>query len=543
MPKPRRGKEPGLPQKLEKGLTGIAGSAPALIGTDITVAIPGIREIFDRFAIVINQGDKIGIIGAEGTGKSTLLGVLAQRELPELQVAGVIQGPTVGLLDQFLDPAWEEVAVAEFLLRASPEEELPPERWNDLQAAVAAVLEVGLDPELVAGTTERRMRKLSGGERVRIRIAKLLLSRPPVILLDEPTNDLDLPTLRWLEAFIRRSREPIAFISHDEVLLERAANKIVHLQRLKYQERTQVAVESVGYRAFLELRTHRLEKQAQEWANQTRRWTRAVRIVRDQKEKVRREQEAVKDSSARRLLNKKMRSIKSREGKLERQERIERPEDIEAIRIDFPNAVRTPASRRLLDLEIPELTIGARVLSRGIRLSVRGPEKVVIVGNNGCGKSTLIRQVVAHLRREGAIEFGYYPQDYEEELSDPDRRALDYVLDPDRGVDETFAGTLMARLHIPREEMEAPIRHLSGGQKAKVVLLKLMTGSGFLVLDEPTRNLSPLSNRTLRAAFAGYPGAILAVSHDRRFIAELADRVLELSPAGLKLVRKAEVLR
>jgi len=505
----------------------------SLVASSISLEITGVRTLIDNFSMSLNPGDKTGVIGAEGTGKSSLLWVLARRQVPGLRVQGSIKGAQrVGLLEQALRESWASSSITGFLLKSNPGDVIEPDRWNDLQRAVEAMIEVGLDPRFITGDVELTMAQLSGGERVRVRLAKLLLDDPDVWLLDEPTNDLDIPTLVWLERFIRRTERPIAFISHDETLLERCANRIVHFQRSVLSGRTVLQVEEMGYLEFVDFRRRSIEKQEQEAANQRRERVRAEAVLREHKSKVQSIQEKVKDSSARRLLNKKMRVITTRENKLEKNPVLERPEDVEAIQITFPHALAPPKGKTLLDFELSELSVGSRTLSQGVRLHIRGPEKVVIVGRNGAGKSTLIRSIVEQLSATESM-FGYYPQKYEDELEDPLRTALDYVRNHERGVDATLAGILMARLNIARDEVSLPVCKLSGGQKAKIVLLRLMTGSGFLVLDEPTRNLSPLSNACLRDAFRQYPGAILAVSHDRSLIHRVADRILELTPGGL----------
>ncbi len=513
------------------GTSGLSASS-TLVADSIHISVPGGRTLVDRISLALNPGDKLGVIGAEGTGKSSLLAALAGQMPKGLRASGRVERPPqVALLEQTLEEGWQSHSVVEFLLLDTPGTEIPLERWNTLQDSVASIIEVGLDPAWIH-EEDRPLHTLSGGERVRLRIAKLLQSQPDLWLLDEPTNDLDIPTLEWLEGFLLRTESPVAFISHDETLLDRCANRILYFQRLVYTDRTEVRLESMGYLEFVGTRARQIEKQEQEAANQRRERARAERVLREHKSRVQSAQEKIKDSSARRLLNKKMKVITTREAKLERNPTIERPEDVEAIQIDFPNACRTPEGKTVLQFELPTLSAGPKTLARDIRLRIRGPEKVAIIGRNGAGKTTLVRAIAEHLRAAGS-EFGYFPQEHDEELTDPNRRAIDYVVHPERGVDMTMAGILMARLNIARDEVVLPVKELSGGQRAKIVLLRILSGSGFLLLDEPTRNLSPLSNRVLRRAFRDHPGALLAVTHDRAFVSEVADRVLELTPEGL----------
>jgi ATPase subunit of ABC transporter with duplicated ATPase domains len=175
------------------------------------------------------------------------------------------------------------------------------------------------------------------------------------------------------------------------------------------------------------------------------------------------------------------------------------------------------------------------VLARGVELMVRGPEKICIVGRNGCGKTTLIRVIADELLRRGDLRAEYMPQNYAEQL-DMDRTPVENICRRGDAEERTMVRTFLGALRFTTSEMEHPVRDLSGGQQAKVFLLRMNTsGSNVLLLDEPTRNFSPLSGPVIRRMLKSFPGAVISVSHDRRFIDEVCDKVYELGENGLKL--------
>ena len=221
----------------------------------------------------------------------------------------------------------------------------------------------------------------------------------------------------------------------------------------------------------------------------------------------------------------------------------EMPEQEEAIffRLGDENSV-VPSSKVILDLHLPLLQTadGSRVLSQNIDLTVQGPEKLCIIGSNGCGKSTLLRQIVGMLRDRPDLRISYMPQNYEE-LLDLDRTPVDFL---DRSGDKeerTRIRTYLGALKYTADEMDHRIRDLSGGQKAKIYLLSMsLSDANVLLLDEPTRNFSPLSGPVIRSMIRDFPGAVISVSHDRAFINECCSRILLLTPDGLQPADSSE---
>ena len=208
----------------------------------------------------------------------------------------------------------------------------------------------------------------------------------------------------------------------------------------------------------------------------------------------------------------------------------------DAINIKLNYQLPMPAGRTVLSLTLPELRSedGGRVLAKNLSLRVQGPEKVCLIGRNGAGKSTLLRHIVRELAGRENLHVCYMPQNYDE-LLDMAQTPVDFLAPTGDKAAVTEARTYLGAMHYTTQEMERPIAALSGGQRAKVLLLKLgLTATDVLLLDEPTRNFSPLSGPEIRAMLRDFPGAIIAVSHDRKFIAEVCTRVLRLTENGLE---------
>ena len=238
-----------------------------------------------------------------------------------------------------------------------------------------------------------------------------------------------------------------------------------------------------------------------------------------------------------RLLKKSMHRIKAYEARFEKEfeNMTERPETEDAIFVKFGENAYLPSGKIVVNYELPELTIGDRILAKNVSLLVRGPEKVCIIGKNGCGKTTLLRKIAEELQQRTDIKASYMPQNYEE-LLNMEQTPVEFLAET-YDKDETSRNrTYLGSMKYTADEMSHCIGDLSGGQKAKLLLLKMsMAGSNVLILDEPTRNFSPLSNPVIRRMLRNFQGAILTVSHDRKYIAEVADTVYELTEDGLIL--------
>lgn len=491
------------------------------------------RKIVEGFHLTINPGDKVALIGEEGNGKSTLLQWIADPDRVEsyADCKGIrrISG-TVGFFSQENDIPGE-TRVSDFLKGIDLYGGLPIPLWK-------------IHGDMELWTSERPFSVLSGGEKVKVRLVRLLAEHPDLFLLDEPTNDLDLETLIWLEAFVREIPQPVLYVSHDETLLENTANVIVHLEQIKKKHECRCTVERMGYREYVEARLGRLNKQEQiarkqraDYENQQARWRQIYSKVEHQQETITRA-----NPGGGRLLKKKIHALKSQEKRVERQKEDfeEIPSVEEAIQLTFGNCPPAPRGKRILDWEQSFLEAGGRILAQNLSLHVTAGERVAIVGDNGAGKTTCLRRLWTMLASNPSLHAGYMPQDYAEVL-DYGRTPVDFLAPDGEKSAVTRARSGLGNMRFKPEEMEQKIGDLSGGQKAKLLLLHLMlNGSQVLVLDEPTRNLSPLSNPVIRGALAAFPGTILCVSHDRKFLREVCTTVYRLSEKGLTPYRLPE---
>ena len=497
-----------------------------------------LRELISGFSLTVNQGDRIALIGEEGNGKSTLLRWIADPSLisgyAEAKGIRTVQNEKTGYLSQELEESDRTKSVYEYFCEEPFFAEKDPKELNRL------AVKLHMDPGMYYSMQE--METLSGGEKIKIRMARILIAEPTVLLLDEPSNDLDLAMLEWLEEMIVNAPQAVVFVSHDESLIRAAANRIIHLELLNRKTAARHTVVSAGYDEYLERRDDLFERQMQKAMSERREDAMRMERFRRIQQRVEHEQRTIsrRDPSGGRLLKKKMASVKATERRYEREhaEMTEIPVSEDAINVKLNYQRPLPAGRVVLELEMPELRApDGRLLSRDLKLHVQGPEKLCIIGRNGAGKSTLLRQIRSLLEARENLHVCYMPQDYNE-LLDPAQTPVDFLAPSGDKAAVTEARSFLGAMHYTTQEMERPLGELSGGQRAKVLLLKLgLTETDVLLLDEPTRNFSPLSGPEIREMLRAFPGAILAVSHDRKFIAEVCDRVLILTENGLEAQR------
>ena len=494
-----------------------------------------LRPLLEDFSFTLNAGDRAAIIGEEGNGKSTLIKLIADPSLVEgyAEYSGEIAtgGARVGYLPQELPAADRDLTVYDYFSALPCFFELTPREVADTLRALR------LPGDFCYG--EQRVGTLSGGERVKLQLCRLLLEKPELLLLDEPSNDLDIETLEWLERFLLESPVPVLYVSHDETLIERTANTIIHLELLRRRTAARWTVARMGYRQYREERLHALSHQEQvarkEEAEYRQRMDKFLQI----QSRVDHAQESITraDPAGGRLLKKKMHAVKSLGRRIEREyeNRTQLPDVEEAILLRFSQGPCLPEGRVVLDYGPEPLRLGERTLCQSVRLFVRGPRKVVLTGTNGVGKTTLLRRLLTELRAHG-LRVGWMPQDYGE-LLPWDRTPVEFLARTGSKEEDTLLRTRLGSLKYTPEEMNHRIRELSGGQKAKLLLLQMtLEPYDALVLDEPTRNLSPLSGPEIRQLLRSFGGAILSVSHDRKYIAEVCDTVYRLTPRTLESV-------
>jgi len=483
--------------------------------------------LLDRFSFTLQKGDRAVLIGEEGNGKSTLLKTVYDRALTAdyCDVEGqILKRGKAAYLSQLMEEELFSLPAEEYF------DGLPYYEHMDTLTAL------GVSTELLFSS--RPLGSFSGGERVRLRLCRALLTEPDFLLLDEPTNDLDIPTLEWLERFLLTAGLPTLYISHDETLIENTANVIIHLERLLHKTQNRVTVTRAPYREYLERRGRQFSHQEQMAFKEREDYDKQMRRWRQIHDRVEHEQRAISrgDPHGGRLLKKKMHSVQATGRRLERaaESFTDFPHRETAILTRFEDSAALSAGKTVLDFSLPALTAPERLLARDVRLTVRGGEIVGIAGKNGAGKSTLLRLLWEELRARRDITAAYMPQDYAETLPYA-ATPLEYLAPQGDRETRMLVHNRLASMRFTYEEMHSPIARLSGGQRAKLLFLDMvLRKANVLLLDEPTRNFSPLSAPVVRAALRDFPGSIVSVSHDRKYLDEVCHSVYELTPEGLK---------
>lgn len=491
------------------------------------------RILLEKLSFTLNNGDKMAIIGEEGNGKSTLLKLIYDEASVEeyIEYTGEIirNNMRIGYLAQELTTEEKAMTVYEFMCELPLFYELSPK-----ELALTAK-ELKLEPDIFY--SEQQIVKLSGGEKIKLQLGRLMLSKPEVLLLDEPSNDLDIDTLQWLEGYIKESKLPVLYISHDEVLLENTANSIIHIEQIKRKQQPRATVLHVPYIEYIEGRARGLAHQEQIARKERSDYEKQQEKFRQLLQKVEHRQNTItrQNPSGGRLLKKSMNRLKAYEARFEKEfeNMTELPETEDAIFIKFGEKATIPNGKIVLDYSLDKLMIEDKVLAKNISLRMQGAEKICIVGKNGCGKTTLLRKISKELLERTDIKAAYMPQNYED-LLDMEQTPVEFLSQVGDKEELSRIRTYLGSMKYTPDEMTHRIKDLSGGQKAKILLLKMsMSGCNVLILDEPTRNFSPLSNPVIRQMLRGFGGAIISVSHDRRYIEEVVDRVYELTEDGL----------
>ena len=495
---------------------------------DLTISIND-RYLIKNLNLVLNSGDKLAIIGEEGNGKSTLLkSILGICEYAEISGNINLKGNKIGYLEQSIGDDKLDKSVYEFLF---VDENDYYDKVNNLYKYLELI---NLSDEIL----KQKIKTLSGGEKVKISILKLLLNEYDILFLDEPTNDLDIETLEWLEEFINNTNKPIMYVSHDETLLSNTANMILHLEQIKKKTECRHTLLKIDYDSYVAQRLRKIDKQTQVAKFEKREFNKQQEKLQRIMQKVEHQQNTISraDPHGAAVLKKKMHSLKSQEKKLDETNLTEIPDVEESISFFFEN-IEMPRTKNIIKLDLDELKVADKLLSKNIELDVIGNVHLCIIGKNGVGKSTLIKLIYNELKDKNDIKVGYMSQTYDDILNNY-KNVLDFIC-PSGSKDEiTKARMFLGNMNFTRDEMTGNIKDLSNGSKAKLFLVKLVLDKcDVLILDEPTRNVSPLSNPVIRKVLKEYKGTIISISHDRKYINEVVNALYVLTPYGIEKER------
>ncbi len=489
-----------------------------------------LRDLVSNLNMTIQDGEKVAIIGEEGNGKSTLLRTLMGERLADFTIRGEIQSDLQALayIPQHLPEELKKKSLQDYFFLES----------TDLDYSILYRLAEELHFDSSRFASDQEIGSLSGGEALKIQLIHELAKPFEILFLDEPSNDLDLETVDWLKGQIRKIRQTVIFISHDEDFLSHTADTIVHLRLVKHRKEAETLVEHLDYDRYSEQRKANFARQNQQAANDQRAYDKTMEKHRRVKQNVENALRATKDSTAGRLLAKKMKTVLSQEKRYEKaaQSMTQKPLEEEQIQLFFSDIEPLATSKVLVRLENETLSIGERVLAQGLQLIVRGQEKIGIIGPNGVGKSTLLAKLHQLLSGKREISLGFMPQDYQETLN-LDLSPVEFLNQTGHKEELQKIQSHLASLNFSYPEMHHRIHSLSGGQQGKLLLLNLVLRKpNFLLLDEPTRNFSPTSQPEIRKLFATYPGGLVTVSHDRRFLKEVCTNIYRLTEHGLEVV-------
>lgn len=504
----------------------------------------GAAPIFSKVNFSIENNARIGLVGPNGAGKTTLLKIMTGRQEASQGEFTVNKGIELGYIAQEHDfdeekSIWEEMLTVfqplidqgqqleklQYAIADHPEDEellrrLDQAQYNfeqaggyTYQAEIKSMLNGFNFPE---ATWNKRIASLSGGEKTRLSFVKLLLKKPPLLLLDEPTNYLDLDTLDWLEAFLKNYPGAILTVSHDQYFLDHLATQIFELQH------GELTVFKGNYSQYLAQRE--LRDQQQEAAYER------------QQEEIKREEEFIQKNIVRASTTK---QAQSRRKALEKMELVDPPKHKSKVRIKFDSA--RPSGKEVLILK--DLAVGYpdKTMLKDISFQINKGDRVAIIGQNGIGKSTLLKTVMKQLPvKSGSIKYGasldigYYDQELQG--LDYSKTVIDTIWDRHKDMNEKDIRSILASFLFTAKDIDKQVSQLSGGQRARLTLTVLsMEHNNFLLMDEPTNHLDLDAKEVLEKALADYDGTLLFVSHDRYFINELANKIVVAKDGQAKI--------
>ena len=428
--------------------------------------IKDLRTILEDFNFSLYEGQKVALIGEEGNGKSSLLKAIADQTLVKsyLEVKGNIYktNEVIGYLPQALNGKFLSMTTEEYLNKKANWELFDYTEYYDLLNQLS-FSESRISDSLL-------MRNLSGGEKIKFQILCEMIRRPTLLLLDEPSNDLDIDSIYWIESFIKNLKIPVIFISHDEELLENCATSILHIEQLIRKRRPRYTFVNQKYSDYILKRSSKIEKQTQLAVKEKEEYDNKMEKYRQIYERVHYELETVSRQcpSVAKNLKDKMHSVKSMGKRFEKQKEnmTQKPDFEESIKVSFESDIDIPSSKTVIDFQLKELFAGELLLSKNIKIQIMGSEKICIIGKNGAGKTTLLRSILKELKQK-KFNVGYMPQDYSEIMSIADN-AIDFLGGYKNKEELTKIRTYLGSMNFTPEEMFHSVDSLSGGQRAKL---------------------------------------------------------------------------
>ena len=508
----------------------------------------GTDVVLNNINFSINEGDRLGIVGVNGAGKSTLAKIIAGTFTPSSGSVYIAKDKTVSMLAQNAMLESENTVLAE-MLDAFPEIVAAERRLGELSASIENHIGGNEAIEKYATLTEdfrkmggyeyrsrtkstlarfgfgedsldKTINKLSGGERTRLALVKLLLREPDLLILDEPTNHLDMETLAWLEEHLRSYKKTLILISHDRYFLDRAANKILDI------EHTEATIYNGNYSAYAAQKAEQRKALAKKHELQQKEISRIEAIIDQQR----------RWGQAHNFI-----TIKSKQKQIEHLEKdsVSAPKNLpKNISLRFSEARESGSD--VLFAENISKSYGERKILSDISFEVKKRDRIMIVGPNGCGKSTLVR-ILGGLDEDysGVLRFGYNVipgyYDQEQQTLDNDSTVLEEVCRAHDKLTMPVVRSALASFLFFAEDMDKKVSVLSGGERARLMLCKMILSQiNLLILDEPTNHLDIGSREALEDALMQFSGTIIAVSHDRSFVRKLSSKIFDMT-SGLRI--------
>ncbi len=508
----------------------------------------GTRVLFDKVSFSIENNDKIGFVGANGTGKTTLFKMLTEEILPDGGEIFKNKEANVGYMQQHAEMNTEKTLWAEImtvyrpltdienrlksiesqitngvgdLAKLTEEQHILNEKYEKQGGFVykniarASLLGLGFKEN----EFEMEFSSLSGGQQTRVILCKLLLGESNLLLLDEPTNHLDIESTEWLEDFLRDYKGAFIIISHDRYFLDRVTNKTFELENNK------LTAYNGNYSTYVKQKEEREKTLLRNYENTTREINRIEGIIEQQRRWNR---------------EKNIKTAESKQKQIERLEKdLEKPE-VYNENIKFNFKVKTMGGTEVLRCKNLKMAFDEKLLFENTDVEINRGERVFLLGANGCGKTTLFKIITGDIAPiEGEckigtnIEIGYFDQKQQDLSLEKD--AIDEVWDTYPSMTQTEVRNAMAAFLFKNDDVFTPVSSLSGGERARIALIKLMlSGSNFLILDEPTNHLDIKSREALEDALLGYDGTMLVISHDRYFINKLAGKIYYMENNSVK---------